>query len=55
MRLALDLGLHLSVENYVQIGQMTAEEARVRRITFWGTFAIDRCVFDRMKKQRSFD
>ena len=42
MRLALDQGLHLSSEPYVRSGQMPAEEARIRRNTFWGTFIVDR-------------
>ena len=42
MRLALDLGLHVSAKPYVQSGSMSQVEARVRRVTFWGTYAIDR-------------
>lgn len=42
MRLAFDLGLHIDPTPYVLSGKMTDTEARVRSVTFWGTFAIDR-------------
>jgi len=42
MRLAFDLGLHIDPMEYVTTSKMSTEEARVRNITFWGTFATDR-------------
>ena len=42
MRLAFDLGLHIDPTPYVMRGKMAAVEARVRNVTFWGTFATDR-------------
>lgn len=42
IRLAFDLGLHVDPTAYVASGKMSEEEARVRNVTFWGTFAIDR-------------
>ncbi|CAH0054486.1 unnamed protein product [Clonostachys solani] len=41
-RLAFDLGLHVDPTPYVSSGKMASEEARVRSVTFWGTFATDR-------------
>lgn len=42
IRLAFDLGLHVDPTPYVSSGKMTTKEARVRNVTFWGTFATDR-------------
>ncbi|KAJ4049560.1 hypothetical protein NW763_008858 [Fusarium oxysporum] len=42
MRLAFDLGLHIDPTPYVTSGRMSAVEAQVRNVTFWGTFATDR-------------
>lgn len=42
MRLAFDFGLHISPKPYVESGIMSIEEANVRSITFWGSFATDR-------------
>lgn len=42
VRLAYDLGLHIDTQMYVVRGTMSAEEARARKIAFWGTFATDR-------------
>ncbi|KAL2826108.1 fungal-specific transcription factor [Aspergillus cavernicola] len=41
MRLAFDLGLHLDMTPYVEKGDMSAFEADVRRITFWGSYTAD--------------
>ncbi|EEA28237.1 hypothetical protein TMatcc_003440 [Talaromyces marneffei ATCC 18224] len=41
MRLAYDLGLHLDMATYVQKGSMTPIEAKVRGITFWGSYIAD--------------
>ena len=41
MRLALDLGLHLDMTPYVQRGDLSAFEADVRRVAFWGSYATD--------------
>ncbi|CEN59886.1 hypothetical protein ASPCAL02327 [Aspergillus calidoustus] len=41
MRLAFDLGLHLDMTPYVERGDMSAFEADVRRIAFWGSYAAD--------------
>lgn len=41
MRLAFDLGLHLDMTSYVQQGDLSAFEADVRRVTFWGCYSAD--------------
>ncbi|KAL4749971.1 hypothetical protein BDW72DRAFT_204306 [Aspergillus terricola var. indicus] len=41
MRLAFDLGLHLDMTPYVEKGDLSAYEADVRRIAFWGSYAAD--------------
>ncbi|BCS27345.1 transcription factor domain-containing protein [Aspergillus puulaauensis] len=41
MRLAFDLGLHLDMTPYVERGDMSAFEADVRRIAFWGSYTAD--------------
>lgn len=41
MRLAFDLGLHLDMSSYVQNGDMSAFEADVRRVAFWGSYTAD--------------
>ncbi|RDW93348.1 transcription factor domain-containing protein [Aspergillus mulundensis] len=41
MRLAFDLGLHLDMTPYVERGDMSAFEADVRRIAFWGSYVAD--------------
>ncbi|KAL4761567.1 transcription factor domain-containing protein [Aspergillus foveolatus] len=41
MRLAFDLGLHLDMTPYVENGDMSAYEADVRRVAFWGSYAAD--------------
>lgn len=42
VRLAVDLGLHLDPEPYVQIGLISAEEGRIRKIIWGGVFVHDR-------------
>lgn len=42
MRLAVDLGLHLDTELYVRAGKLSLREATVRKVTFWGTYFLDR-------------
>ncbi|KAH6976603.1 fungal-specific transcription factor domain-containing protein [Ilyonectria destructans] len=42
VRIAIDLGLHVSTGSYVDAGSMSVEEARGRSVAFWGSFAIDR-------------
>lgn len=42
VRLAYDFGLHMSPKQYVDTGEMTPTEARLRNTTFWGVFLIDR-------------
>lgn len=44
MRLAVDFGLHVSTKAYVEAGSMSAEEARGRRVAFWGAYATDQYV-----------
>jgi hypothetical protein len=44
VRLAFDLGLHVDMSPYVARGLMNAEEAEVRKITFWGSFVVDQYV-----------
>jgi hypothetical protein len=41
MRLAFDLGLHLDMTPYVEKGDLSAFEADVRRVAFWGSYAAD--------------
>ncbi|PYI11291.1 fungal-specific transcription factor [Aspergillus sclerotiicarbonarius CBS 121057] len=41
MRLAFDLGLHLDTTPYVEKGDISAHEADVRRIAFWGSYTAD--------------
>lgn len=41
MRLSFDLGLHIDVAPYVAEGTITADEAELRRIVFWGTYSTD--------------
>ncbi|KAL5357476.1 fungal-specific transcription factor domain-containing protein [Aspergillus floccosus] len=41
MRLAFDLGLHLDMTPYVERGDISAFEADVRRIAFWGSYVAD--------------
>lgn len=41
MRLAFDLGLHLDMTTYVQKGDISAFEAGVRRVAFWGSYTAD--------------
>ncbi|KAI6897323.1 hypothetical protein KC334_g10396, partial [Hortaea werneckii] len=42
IRLAFDLGLHISTKKYVEEGSMSASEAKARSITIWGCFMNDR-------------
>ena len=42
MRLAVDLGLHLDPEPYVQAGIIDAEEAMIRKVVWGGVFVHDR-------------
>ncbi|KAI0145003.1 fungal-specific transcription factor domain-containing protein [Pestalotiopsis sp. NC0098] len=42
VRLAYDFGLHTSPKQYVDTGEMTPTEARLRNTTFWGVFVVDR-------------
>ena len=44
IRLAFDLGLHISTKKYVEEGSMSASEAKARSITIWGCFMNDRSV-----------
>ncbi|KAK8216568.1 putative fungal-specific transcription factor [Phyllosticta capitalensis] len=41
MRLAFDLGLHLDMSSYVRQGKISATEAEIRRVTFWGAYIVD--------------
>lgn len=41
MRLAFDLGLHLDMTTYVQKGDISAFEADVRKVAFWGSYTAD--------------
>jgi hypothetical protein len=44
MRLAFDLGLHLDMTAYVHRGDITQDEADVRRAAFWGSYVADQLV-----------
>lgn len=41
MRLAFDLGLHLDMSSYVSDGSISAVEAELRRMVFWGAYTLD--------------
>jgi hypothetical protein len=41
MRLAFDLGLHIDMAPYVAQGSISAAEAELRRMVFWGTYTLD--------------
>ena len=41
MRLSFDLGLHIDMTPYVSQGKMSAEDAEVRKVAFWGSFVVD--------------
>ncbi|KAI9926885.1 hypothetical protein MW887_003983 [Aspergillus wentii] len=41
MRLAFDLGLHIDMTPYVEKGDISAFEADVRRVAFWGSYTAD--------------
>ncbi|CAM1509660.1 Fc.00g033990.m01.CDS01 [Cosmosporella sp. VM-42] len=41
IRLSFDLGLHIDMTPYVTSGQMSSEEAEVRKVAFWGSFIVD--------------
>lgn len=41
MRLAFDLGLHLDMSSYVSDGSISAAEAELRRMAFWGAYTLD--------------
>ena len=42
VRLAVDLGLHLDLQSYVDAGVIDHEEAVIRSTVFWGAFVHDR-------------
>lgn len=42
VRMALSLGLHLDCSHCVEDGEMTAEEAEVRSVTWWGCYHLDK-------------
>jgi len=42
VRLAVDLGLHLDPQPYVDAGMIQEEEAAVRRVVWGGVFVHDR-------------
>ncbi|THX81558.1 hypothetical protein D6D04_04002 [Aureobasidium pullulans] len=42
VRLAFDLGLHISTQKYVDEGSMSHEESNARNIAVWGCFMNDR-------------
>lgn len=41
MRLSCDLGLHMDMTPYVYAGRMSAAEAAVRKVAFWGSYVVD--------------
>ncbi|OOQ91005.1 Zn(II)2Cys6 transcription factor [Penicillium brasilianum] len=41
MRLAFDLGLHLDMSSHVSGGSISAAEAELRRMVFWGAYTLD--------------
>ncbi|EKG20647.1 Transcription factor fungi [Macrophomina phaseolina MS6] len=42
VRMALSLGLHLDCSQCVEQGLLTAEEAEVRSVTWWGCYVLDK-------------
>ena len=46
IRLAFDLGLHISLRRYVEEGKMTFAEADARNVTIWGCALNDWYVMD---------
>lgn len=42
MRIAFDLGLHVDMTPYVENGDLSPFEARVRQATFWGSYSADK-------------
>lgn len=44
VRLAFDLGLHISTQKYVDEGTVSHEESNARNIAVWGCFMNDRSV-----------
>ncbi|KAI5275949.1 hypothetical protein E4T47_01054 [Aureobasidium subglaciale] len=44
VRLAFDLGLHISTRRYVSEGSMSLQEANARNVAVWGCFMNDRWV-----------
>ena len=51
VRLAVDLGLHLDPEPYVQMNLISAEEGMIRKVVWAGVFVHDRCV-DSSRRRR---
>lgn len=46
IRLAFDLGLHISLRRYVEEGKMIFAEADARNVTIWGCALNDWYVMD---------
>ncbi len=44
VRLAVDLGLHLDPEPYVEMNLISTEEGMIRKVIWAGVFVHDRCV-----------
>lgn len=42
IRMAVDMGYHINCDSWVKKNIITAEEAHMRKITFWGCFVFDR-------------
>lgn len=42
IRMAVDMGFQLNCDDWVKKNVITAEEAHMRKITFWGCFVFDR-------------
>lgn len=42
MRMAYNLGLHTDPRRWVQSGRLTAEEAEVRSIAWWGCYMVEK-------------
>lgn len=41
MRLAFDLGLHIDMSLHVAEGSISAAEAEIRGMVFWGAYTLD--------------
>lgn len=41
IRLAFDLALHIDMSKYVSSGDITSDDAELRRTVFWAAYTVD--------------